>query len=171
MKKLLVIIFMCFSLSGYAQKVKSGTFELPANEKYITFDWDCSKTLFEKKYDEREWRAIKGDDWDKAKKGVIEMLVRDFNENLRGSRIIAVLPDSDIKGTYIVYICPQELDSKGNNITTYVLTDSNGRELGWAELYGDGGRWGSFTNLIGDGYEDIGKDLAKIFKKYNKTKK
>lgn len=172
MKKLLVLALCFMSLSSYAQKAKSGSFELPANEKYITFDWDCSETLFEKRYDEREWRAIKGEDWDIAKNQVVEMLVKDVNASLGKSRIVAVLPNSDIKASYIIYICPQKLDSKGNNETIYVLKDSQGRELGRTEFFiGDGGRWGSFTNLIGDGYEDSGKELAKVIKKYNKAKK
>ena len=171
MKKLLVLALCFMSLSSYAQKAKSGSFELPANEKYITFDWDCSETLFEKKFNETEWCAFKGDDWDKAKTLVIEMLVKDINESMNGSRVVAVLPNSELKASYIIFICPQKLDSKGNNITTYILKDPKGKELGRTEFLGAGGRWGSFTNLIGDGYEDSGKKLGKLMKKYNKTKK
>ena len=70
MKKLLVLALCFMSLSSYAQKAKSGSFELPANEKYITFDWDCSETLFEKRYDEREWRVF----WDyKQKENKVEV--------------------------------------------------------------------------------------------------
>ena len=168
MRKLFVLALLGLSLSGNAQKVLNGSFELPADEKYLALDWDCSQTLFEKKYTEREWIAVKGDDWDKAKKEVIEMIVGDMNKNMGKTRIIAVLPGSELHGSYTLYICPQKLDSKGNNKSTYILKDAKGNELGKAEFTGDGGRWGTFANLIGDGYENAGKKLASLIKKYNK---
>lgn len=171
MKKLFVLILVCFSLSANAQKVLSGSFELPANEKYLALDWDCSQTLFDKKYNEKEWHAIKGDDWPNAKKQVIEGIVRDMNEHMIKTRIIAVLPGSELHGAYTLYICPQKLDHKGNNKSTYILRDDNGTELGKAEFNGDGGHWGTFANLMGDGYENAGKKLASLIKKYNKTNK
>jgi hypothetical protein len=168
MKQLFVLIFLSLSLSANAQKVLSGSFELPANEKYVAIDWDCSQTLFDKKYTEKEWHAIKGNDWDEAKKQVVEMIVKDMNEHMRKTRIIAVLPGSELHGAYTLYICPQKLDHKGNNKSTYILRDGQGKEIGKAEFNGDGGHWGTFANLVGDGYEKAGKKLASLIKKYNK---
>ena len=83
MKNLLLLFLLSFSLSGSAQKVLSGSFELPANEKYLALDWDCSQTLFDKKFTEKEWKSMKGEDWDIAKKEVIETEEKkeDNNEN------------------------------------------------------------------------------------------
>ena len=121
MKRLLVFAFLGFTLSSNAQKVLSGTFELPANEKYLAIDWDCTQAIFDKKYTEKEWHAIKGDDWPNAKKQVIEGIVRDMNDKMGKSRIIAVLPGSELQGAFTLYICPQKLDRKGNNKSTYIL--------------------------------------------------
>ncbi len=171
MKKLFVLSFLFVSLSGYAQKVLSGNFELPDNEKYLTIDWDCSESVIDKKYNEKEWQAVKGDDWPKAKQQVLERIVGDMNDHMKNSRIIAVLPSSELKGAYTLYICPIKLDRKGNNKSNYVLRDSNGNEKGKAQFNGDGGNWGTFANLMGDGYEHAGSKLASLIKKYNKNKK
>ena len=171
MKRLLVLTLLGFSLSSYAQKVLSGTFELPAEEKYLTLDWDCTQTIFDKKYTEKEWHAIKGDDWPNAKKQVMEGIVRDMNEKMGKTRIIAVLPGSELHGAYTLYICPQKLDSKGNNKSTYILKDAQGTEIGRAEFTGDGGHWGTFANLMGDGYEKAGSKLGALITKYNKMRK
>lgn len=74
MKRLLIFAFLGFTLSSNAQKVLSGTFELPANEKYLAIDWDCTQTIFDKKYTEKEWHAIKGDDWPNAKNKSLRVL-------------------------------------------------------------------------------------------------
>ena len=171
MKRLLALAFMGFSLSSYAQKVLSGSFELPADEKYLTLDWDCSHTIFEKKYTEKEWHAIKGDDWPNAKKQVIEGIVRDMNKKMRKSRIIAVLPGSELQGAYTLYICPKKLDSKGNNKSVYILRDAQGTEIGKAEFSGNGGQWGTYANLMGDGYKNAGSKLGSLIIKYNNIKK
>ena len=168
MRKYFVLILMMFTVSGFAQKVLSGDFKLPADEKYVTLDWDCSETIFDKKFNEKEWKAIKGDDWPEAKKQVIEGIVKDMNKHLTRSRIIAVLPGSELQSLCTLYICPIKLDSKGNNKSIYILKDSSGKEIGKAEFNGDGGHWGTFANLMGDGYEKAGKKLASLLKKYNK---
>ena len=168
MRKLFLLALLGVTLSGNAQKVLNGSFELPADEKYLALDWDCAQTLFDKKYTEKEWQAIKGDDWNQAKKQVIEGIVRDMNDHMGKTRIIAVLPGSELHGNYTLYICPEKLDSKGNNKTIYILKDAKGDELGKAVFTGDGGHWGTFANLMGDGYENAGKKLASLIKKYNK---
>jgi hypothetical protein len=171
MRKLLVLSFLMVSLCSNAQKVLSGSFELPVNEKYLTLDWDCSETIIDKKYNEKEWQSVKGDDWPKAKMQVLERIVSDTNDHLKKSRIIVVLPGSELKGLYTLYICPIKLDSKGNNKTNYILRDGNGNEVGKAQFNGDGGHWGTYANLLGDGYENAGSKLASLIKKYNKNKK
>ena len=168
MRKIIILLFLQFPVSGFAQKLVSGDFRLPANEKYVTLGWDCSETLFDKKFDETEWKAVKGDDWPMAKKQVIESIVKDINDNLKRSRVVAVLPGSELKVSYTIFICPIKLDSKGNNKSYYVLRDANGKEMGRVIFNGDGGHWGTFANLLGDGYEKAGKKLASILKKYNK---
>lgn len=168
MRKNIVLILLMFSVSIFAQKVISGHFRLPSNEKYITLDWDCSETIFDKKFNEKEWKAVKGDDWPEAQKQVIEGIVKDMNDHLTRSRIIAILPGSELQASYTIFICPIKLDSKGNNKSIYVLKDSSGKEIGKAEFSGDGGHWGTFANLMGDGYEKAGKKLASLMKRYNK---
>ena len=91
-----------------------------------------------------------------------------MNDHMGKTRIIAVLPGSELHGNYTLYICPEKLDSKGNNKTIYILKDAKSTELGKAVFTGDGGHWGTFANLMGDGYENAGKKLASLIKKYNK---
>lgn len=53
MRKLFLLALLGVSLSGNAQKVLNGSFELPADEKYLALDWDCAQTLFDKKYNKK----------------------------------------------------------------------------------------------------------------------
>lgn len=170
MRRLMLFALLMASIAVKAQTVM-GSFKLPAEEKYITLDWDCSKTKFENRMNEQEWRAIKGEDWDEAKKDVLHDMVTDLNEKLNNTRFIAILPGSELKSSFTIYICPLTLDKNGKNVTAFVLKDGTGTEVGSAMLHGSGGRIGSLPNLVGDGYENAASKLAKIIKTHNSETK
>ena len=170
MKTILLIATIMVSSYCHAQKIISGSFELPTSETYLAVDWDCTKTVFEKKYNESEWSSINGEkEWNEAKSEAMGLILRKMNDELEKSRIMVVRANEKLKASYTMYICPLKLDRKGNNVSQYVIkANSNGEELGRIQVNGDGGHWGTFANLLGDGYEEAAKKVGKFINKKNK---
>lgn len=173
MKRLFLFVFLFVSITGYAQKLLSGSFVLPESEKYIEVDWDCSKTVFDKKYNETEWKSIIGEkDWNNAKSEALAFILNKMNDEMKKSRLIAVKSGENLQSSYVLYISPLTLDKKGNNVTLYILKEKKtGAELGRLRKKGDGGHWGTLANLLGDGYEEAASDIGGYIKKHNKVKK
>ncbi len=170
MKQLLFILLILLSAPTYSQKLISGSFKLPAEDKYVVVDWDFSNTVFEKKFSEKEWIAINGQqEWENAREEALSLFLKLMNEELKKSRLIVIRSNSELKSNYTLYICPIELDKKGNNKSYYILKRNNsGEEVGKCLLKGDGGHWGSFANLLGDGYEEAAEKMGKYLRKQNK---
>ena len=153
-----------------------GTFTLPETEKYLTLKFDCSKTLFEKKYNEADWALLNGaDEWEKAKAEALERIVEMMNEKMTNTRIIMVLEsmgNANFVSNYTMYITPISLDKKGRNKSAFVIKNNEtGELLGYNMVDGRGGHFGSLGNLLGDGYEDCAPRVAKVIAKHNKNKK
>lgn len=173
MKKLfLIATILCVSVSCYSQKVE-GTFSIPDSEKFIAVDWDWSQTVIDKKFSEKEWAAVNGDSyWEKAKLENLVMITRVMNEPLEKARVSVVSPESSMKTAYTLYICPISYNKKGDNYSDYVLKEnSTGLVIGRCQLKGAGGRIGTVSNLLGDGYEEAALKMGKILMKYNKIRK
>ena len=172
MKNLFLFVFMLAAIPSYSQKTLSGSFELPAEEKYLTVDWDCSQTLFEKKHNEKEWEALIGkEEWDKAKSEALTDILVEMNKKMTKARITVVKPGSELKSNYTMYIAPIKLNRKGDNISFYILRrNSDGAEVGRVKLSGDGGSMGSLANLLWDGYEEASRKMGCYLTRNNKFK-
>lgn len=172
MKNLFIFVFIFATSNCFAQKVISGSFALPESETYLYVDWDFSETLFEKKYNEKEWEAMNAGEWTKAKSEALGFILNEMNEILKKSRIIVIQKGSDLKAEYTLYISAIKLDRKGNNKSFFILKkNDSGEEIGKAQIKGDGGHWGSLGNLLGDGYEEAARKMGSLLKKNNKLKK
>lgn len=178
MKKLLILILFLIeaSVSCFSQTV-NGDFTIPLTDKYVVLKFDCSKTVFENKYNETDWGLIVGvEEWAKAKKEALARIVGMMNEKMKKTRIIMVVEDpsstiSTTKSNYTLYIMPFTLNRKGKNKSNFILKEnSTGNVLGFTSVKGGGGHFGSLANLLGDGYEDSAPDVAKLIEKYNKNK-
>lgn len=170
MKNLLLFVLMFVSLPGYSQKTISGSFQLPAEEKYLAVDWDCSHTLFEKKHNEKEWEALIGqEEWEKAKSEALTDILVEMNNKMRNARITVVKAGSDLKANYTMYIALINLSRKGDNTSYYILRrNTDGTEVGRIRVKGDGGSIGSLGNLLWDGYEEAARKIGKFFTRNNK---
>lgn len=176
MKKFLILIFFLIetSVSCFSQSVK-GNFTIPLTDKYIVLKFDCSETVFEKKYNETDWGLIVGvEEWTKAKREALARIVGMMNDKMKKTRIIMVVEDpsstiSTLKSNYTLYIAPSALNRKGKNKSNFILKENaTGKVLGYTSVSGGGGHYGSLGNLLGDGYEDSAPDVAKLIAKYNK---
>lgn len=165
MKKTLLITFMALAtLNSYAQKVIDGTFALLKDEKFVTVAWDFSKTVFEKKFNEKEWADIHTPaEWEEAKKEAMEKILEEANGKLENATVYLVDATTyKEKTNYTIIITPKTLDKKGNNLSNYVLRkNANSEEVAVIEIKGDGGHFGSLSNLLGDGYEEAARKLGK----------
>lgn len=172
MKNLLLFVFMLVSLPSYSQKTISGSFELPKGEKYLAVEWDCSKTLFEKKHSEKEWEALIGkEEWTQAKSEALSDMLVEMNNKMRKCRITVVKSGNELKCNYTMYIAPIKLNRKGDNTSFYILRrNSDGAEVGRVKLGGDGGSMGSLANLIWDGYEEASRKMGRYLTNKNPMK-
>ena len=162
MKQILFLLLLfVMTISGRAQKIISGSYGCLSAERAVCIQWDFSNTLFERKYNEDEWIELKGEEeWDRAKKEAMDVIVENVNKMLQKEQIF-VVKNSD-KANFKITIAPQTLDSKGNNKSEYILTDiRTGNEEGRIQIKGDGGHWGDLANLLGDGYEEAARKLGK----------
>lgn len=172
MKKLLLIsTVLLLSVSCYSQKV-AGTFSIPENEKFIAIQWDWSQAVIDNKLSEKEWATVNGEDyWEEAKAEILVMITSIMNEPLEKARVSVISPESKMNTAYTLYICPITYSKKGNNYSDYILKEnSTGREIGRCQLKGVGGRIGTVSNLLGDGYEEAAHKMGTILKKYNRIK-
>lgn len=71
---------------------------------------------------------------------------------------------------YTLVVKMLEVDKDGrNNTSEFIFFNENGQSLGGISLKSKGGRFGGFTNLLGDAYEeDAAPSLAKAVKKQMK---
>lgn len=176
---LFVVLLVSVRMSGQNLINYEGKFTLPESEKYVKLDFDFSETVFEKKYNEKDWNLVVGkEEWEEAKQEALERIVKMMNEKMTGSRIIFVTDEMiesgnyNIVSNYTLFILPVKLNKKGKNYSNFVLKcNATGEVLGTAETAGGGAHFGSLGNMLGDGYENSGPAVAKIIRKHNKDGK
>ena len=169
-RSLLIFFFLILAQSVAAQKI-DGSFKLPEEVKYIRLDWDCSKTVFEGRMTEQEWIGTKGQEWVEAKREVLQKVLDITNEKLTKTRFIVLLPESELKSSYTIFICPLTLDKYGKNTTEIILKNEEGVSMGSVQYNDCGGRVGTLANLLGGGFEDAATSIASVLKKHNYPKK
>ena len=166
----LLFLFLILSLTGQSQTLVSGSFSLPKSEKFLTVEWDFSEAVIEQKYNEAEWKALNGEDkWTEAKDETLTLIMREMNKNLSNSRLTIVTKESGLSFSYTIYVCPQKLFKNGNNLSLYILKEiSSGKEIGRCVIKGKGGKFGSLSNLLGDGYEEAARKMGKYLRSQKK---
>lgn len=165
-RKYLSLLLALFSVNCFAQKVVSGSFSALSSEKAVSVRWDFGSTVFEKKFNEREWESLNGEtEWRKAKNEAMAVILKCINEELKKNHVYVVGENLSNECKYTIIVSPISLDRKGNNNSNYYLVDNNNVEVACVQIKGDGGHWGSLGNLMGDGYEEAAKKLGKLIKK------
>lgn len=175
MKNLFLIATMLMiSLSTLAQKIVSGQMPSLKGEIKINLVIDYSQMTIDSKSVDNwlEYRQAAQPDYnaeDELEKGLKpalkEAFVSQINKKLekRGA-YLAETKDAN----YTLILIPHNVRKKGDNINTCVITDKTDRELVSIEVKGDGGNFGSMSNLWGDGYSDTGEKMGSFLAKYFK---
>lgn len=153
MKKILFSLLMLFATaSAFAQ----GPLDFLKSENRINITIDYSETSIAG-YDERTILDFE-EDWVNDQGVLFSKLTDNFNK-LIGPK----LPGGRFeKARYTIIFRPITISQKGDMIAYAVVVRTDNQE----ELYrtntfvAEGGRFGSFLNLVGDGMRSAGKTLA-----------
>lgn len=175
MKKILLFLttLFAFTLGVQAQKITSGNLFFLFSEEELNVVIDYSKvvidgkseTLFLQqrknlKHDGQDWNAY----WEQeVKKDLRNKFMNNFNGELSKSPLKlqgGVYPNA--KYTATIYVL--NIDSDGECDSEVIFTQKDSGEIVAivSKLNGDGGKYGSFENLAGDGFQRAGTNLGKF---------
>ncbi len=160
MKKILLMLFvalMPMAIRAQELKVKGSFDELKDEtllDAYVDFDNGIYKLVPEKEF------AADNSDWEQIKMETSERFYRGLNKTLKLTRKAAVKTDAQ---NYTIEVEIINVDDRGNVISNFEVTDSEGKAIARVEnLYDKGGRFGTFCNLMGDGLETTGEKIGRI---------
>ena len=158
---------LCFtSVNLSAQKLVSGSLASLAGESSVLCEIDFSEGVYDsEKFDLNELIADVGDDWEKDSKEVLAKFRRSSNDKLESIGLILVRTATD-KTNYKMVVVPQKVDDDGEvylKILFYKIGED--KEVAEVSLNANGGTFGSFMNLFGDGMTNAGSKFGKWMKK------
>ncbi len=168
MKKFIFLVLSFLAVNTMnAQKLISGDFSVLKSEKFLKVAWDYSETIIEKQYSESEWEKIRDPgEWENAKEEAMDVVLENMNDALEKTTLRVVGLDRDFEVKYVLYIKPIELDKKGNNRSDFILIEKEtDKEVARLNIKGDGGHWGTLSNLLGDGFEESARSVGKYIRK------
>lgn len=161
MKRISVVAVMLaiILIPCVAQKVTKGSLSVLKNEKQLNMVCDFTNCTIDKK--PAYYKIQKEENWEK---GVSEITTR-FGEGLSKKMrtlIVGQFPEAKYTLVYNIANIDDDQDCKG----TMVLKDTQTGEI-IAEIekaYGKAGMYGSFFNLLGDAFENLGKKIGQLIK-------
>lgn len=176
MKKLFLFIMIAMvGMTANAQKTLEGSFPNLAGQRKIDFSVDYSQMTIDNKsiHEWLEFRQAQQPDYDaqheldeELKPQIQDNIVEQVNKKLDKKGIFLAKTD---ECQYAIVAMPQNVAKKGNNVTKFLLKEkATGNTVAVVEVKGDGGTFGSMSNLWGDGFKDTGKKfgafIAKLIK-------
>ena len=158
MKKISVVVVMLIInlIPCIAQKITKGSLSVLKNEKQLNFVCNFNNCIIDKKpavYKIQE----EGENWEK---GVSEITLR-FGEGLSKkvhTLIVGPFPEAKYTLVYNIDNIDDDEDCKGNMVLKDTQTGEIIAEIEKAN--GSAGMFGSFFNLLGDAFENLGKSIS-----------
>lgn len=162
MKKISFVIAMTVIsiLPCCAQILVQGSLEVLKSERHLNLVCDFTNCLVDKK--PVEYAMQREEDWDG---GVAEITLR-FGEGLSSrvhSLLVGQYPDAKYTLVYYLSEIDDDQDCKGRMTLKETAMDTVVAEI--AEANGSAGKFGSFFNLLGDAFENLGKKIGKLIMK------
>lgn len=170
MKKIILLVISLFGLMGTinAQYLTSDSFGFLKNERNLALTFDFSETEIEgmttkeflaAKYKDRErgekWLAL-------AQKEISAKFVCSFNETFI-KKGIPLQSRKFESANYQAIIKAKSFTNKGNMTAVILFTKIDSQDiLAKINLSAKGGQFGTLANLMGDGFRNAGKKLAKL---------
>lgn len=119
--------------------------------------FDYSRTLFRGlSYDDFCHRDAEfGDGMKEAEDRFYRKLKEKLWDNYAAKKRVLSATEEDTPD-YTIFVRPRDIDEHGNFIGDVVILDAHGKPFAnMRNVFGAGGHIGSYTNLIGDGYESV----------------
>lgn len=162
MKTLLFLIpLLCISTALSAQKVESGSFDRLAksSDNVINVRIDYSDARINNMTFE-DFVAIEGS-WEAGYNTIMEKFLKEANDKLKDF-FLSYSRESGLK----LVIKVDKVDKDGETYGKLYLYDENGEVIAIAsKINGEGGRWGSQLNLMGDAAANMGSQIGKFLHK------
>ncbi|MCI6550861.1 MAG: hypothetical protein MR450_08400 [Prevotella sp.] len=117
-------------------------------------DWLLFRQTEQPNYDAKhEWE-------EELKPRLLEDLPRTANEKMTKTNLFLV---RDVDTRFVMTIHPVSVEKKGNCIITCTIREAKtGHQLAQIVIEGNGGKFGSMSNLWGDGFRSAGKELGAL---------
>ncbi len=171
-KALFLLAAVLITLSaGASSKVLSGTAPSLQGVTKINLKFDYSNLLIEKKAiaDWLEYRQATQPNYDaeeelekQIKPNLQEKIIDALNSKLEKQKAFVTTNGS---ADYTIVVRPLTINKNGTNTNTCCILDKDGNVLVEFSAMGKGGKWGSLSNLVGDGYKNSGKEIASFVAK------
>lgn len=105
-------------------------------------------------------------EWAETQKNSAKRFVEEFNDQAESARLkVRVTTDSDKDVDAVLKALPVNTTRRGNVTVKFNLEGTDGSDMGEITLIGKGGSFGDFSNLQGDGWENLGKVIVKMMAK------
>lgn len=175
-RKIIISLLLMLSYGcGRAQQVTQGTISSLTGVHAVTVEYDFSNALVDgiplNDYIEIS-QLTEGDsyrqEFEQEKKEIIADFIEEFNDTN-----CPILLTISTNPAVSMLIQVKSISRNGNTITCdYTFKEkSSGHILAEIALTAKDGRCGSFSNLMGDAFEEAGKKLGKFIKKNLKSSK
>lgn len=168
MKKfVLSLIVASMALSMSAVDLKTGSFYDAAFISRVGIVFDYSDTVIDGMSIEEFRKSGRVDEdyaeWDEFDTFIRRRFMAGLNDRKMPNDLIFRL--GPIDGEYQIKVSPLLMDSDGNYNVLLSFIAPDGTVKGTAYESGDGGIFGSFSNLQGDAFEELGEHFARFLYK------
>lgn len=160
MKKLGAIVLMGMVTMGcYAQKLAEGSLDALKGESRMNVELDYSNAVL-KGMSFKDYVAQE-ENWDKGVKEIKAKFVEEFNKSNKGK----ITAGSFDNTKYTLRIDAIKVEKRGTTTADAYIVDAEGKTVAKiTKIEGEGGKWGTHLNLMGDGATNMGAILGKFFK-------
>ena len=164
MKKLffIALVLMATMMSAntsLAQKLQSGSLDFLSSTNTLAVAIDYSQAIISKLT--YSTRCEVDPDWKKGEEEIEKRFVIALAEEL-SKHGIGISKNS----SYTLNLIPIKIDNDGETRAQLYVKDADGNSVAFIDnLHGEGGRFGSLTNLTGDGMERLAHSLGSFLGK------
>lgn len=163
MKKFLLAIALVGCLPLSAQIITKGSLSFLKNQKQVNMICNFENCIVDKH--SIDYARHEHEDWDEGVEEIIMRFSEGFLQKTRNQYICKFgnFPEAEYTLVYNLINIDDDQDTKG---TIDILNTKTQEVVVHIEkANGSAGTFGSFFNLLGDAFEDLGKKLGKISRK------
>ncbi len=160
MKKLGAFVLMGMVTMGcYAQKLAEGSLDALKGESRMNVELNYNNAVL-KGMSFKDYVAQE-ENWDKGVKEIQAKFVEEFNKSNKGKTTIGSFDNAK----YTLRIDAIKVEKRGTTTADAYVVDAEGKTIAKiTKIEGEGGKWGTHLNLMGDGATNMGALLGKFFK-------